>query len=390
MTVGIFVDFYEPFVSGVVTSVNTLAEYLIERGHQVIVFAPYIPGHKDNKAFQVVRVPSLGFGRSRIGIPIVQRGLLEKIRDLHLDIIHIQGPYFTGFLGIGIAQSLKIRVVMTYHTDIVQTLLLILGPWKWVVGFWVKMLALWAVRRCVSSCDFIFAPSNYVLRRLRRYGAADDKISVLPTAVKIPSAKLSRDEARRKLNLLLDKEILLYVGRLSGEKNLEMLLRAFRLVVSKRKSALLVIVGAGPLRKKLAYLAQKFGIRKNVIFIGEIPRLEVNDYYCVANLFVHPSRIETQGLVVSEAAALGTPAVVINAGGVVEYMTNLRAGFATTPDPERFAEAILSLLNDPMFLRSCGENALHDVVRLDPILVYPPLIHFYEAAISCHKTSSPL
>ncbi|MCX7750417.1 MAG: glycosyltransferase [Candidatus Bipolaricaulota bacterium] len=164
-------------------------------------------------------------------------------------------------------------------------------------------------------------------------------------------------DLRQALGLPPEAEVLLYVGRLGWEKNVEFLLRSFRLLADRRPGAHLVLIGDGPHRPVLEGLARSLALGDRIHFLGQLPWERLVDPYRQATLFVFASKTETQGLVVAEAMAGGTPPVALNAFGVRDLVISGETGLLVDGDEQAFAEACLELLADPGRRRAMGQRA---------------------------------
>ncbi|HLE82981.1 MAG TPA: glycosyltransferase, partial [Thermoanaerobaculia bacterium] len=140
-----------------------------------------------------------------------------------------------------------------------------------------------------------------------------------------------------------DAPTLLYVGRISKEKNLEALLEAFARLRSSGRRLQLALVGDGPHRKELARRAH----RPDVAFTGNLHGAELAAAYASADLFVFPSTTDTFGNAVLEAMASGLPAVVTDRGGPQEIVRRRNAGAVAAPGPAPLAAAVGDLLDAP-------------------------------------------
>jgi 1,2-diacylglycerol 3-alpha-glucosyltransferase len=171
------------------------------------------------------------------------------------------------------------------------------------------------------------------------------------------------------------------VGRLAEEKNVDFLLRAFARIAAERPQATLVLVGKGPREHSLQSLAQKLGLGERAIFTGTIPHSEVPHYAAAADLFVFPSLAETQGLVLIEAMAAGTPVVAVEALGSADVLTE-GGGLLVPAQEGAFASAVTTLLADEPRRRAIGEQAARAVQRYTIPAATAGLATVYEEAIA--------
>jgi len=180
---------------------------------------------------------------------------------------------------------------------------------------------------------------------LKAYGVTTP-IEVLPTGLATESY-VQGDGARfrKQFSLPADRPLLLYVGRVAFEKNIEFLLRTFVRVLSRRPEALFVIAGEGPALAQLTRLARDLGIQDSVRFIGYLDRrTELPDCYAAGDVFVFASRTETQGLVLLEAMAQGTPVVSTAELGTRSILTPECGAYVVEEQEEPFAAAVMQAL----------------------------------------------
>jgi glycosyltransferase involved in cell wall biosynthesis len=181
---------------------------------------------------------------------------------------------------------------------------------------------------------------------LLEYGARVP-IEVLPTGLPVESF-IRGDGAtfRARFDLPAERPLLLYVGRVAFEKNIDFLLRMFTRLRARRPDALFVVAGEGPALGHLQRLARDLGVAEHVRFIGYLDRgTDLPDCYAAGDAFVFASRTETQGLVLLEAMAQGTPVVSIAELGTRSILTEGCGAFVVPEDEERFADAVSQALD---------------------------------------------
>lgn len=230
--------------------------------------------------------------------------LVQKLVDWRPDIIHSQCEFSTFFIARQIAKSLNIPIIHTYHTVYEDYTHYFLLNQRWGHHM-VASLSRWIIGR--TSC--VIAPTEKVRTLLHSYGI-DQDVHVVPTGInlnrftKAPATE-KQVAIRKRIGIPLENNILLYVGRLAMEKNLEELLR-YHAKCSNRNLTFL-IVGDGPYRETLERIVSELEIRDSVRFTGMIPPEKIGDYYHLGTLFVSASVSETQGLTYIEALASGLP-----------------------------------------------------------------------------------
>jgi glycosyltransferase involved in cell wall biosynthesis len=260
---------------------------------------------------------------------------------LRLDIIHAHSPFLLGQLGASFARRLRVPLVFTYHTLYDQYI----HYAPFAQGLARKAVVSIAKKFC-NRCNLVVTPTWVIRRLLQEYGV-HSRIVPIPTGIE-PGMFEGGDPGwlRHRFQIGAERQILLFVGRLSKEKNLDSLFRIFGRVVEQNSRAILVLAGSGPDEVELHQLAGWMGIGSRLVFTGRLSRSEVASAYSGADLFVFPSVTETQGLVLVEAMAAGLVVVARSALGSEAIVEDGVTGFLC-PDEDGFAERILMLLRDP-------------------------------------------
>ncbi len=208
----------------------------------------------------------------------------------------------------------------------------------------------------VENADQIIAVSNLMKNELvTRYNADQEKIRVVYNGINPSTISINNHKG------LFGKKIVLYLGRLEGQKNPEALIRAAKLVLAKRKDVIFIIAGAGGLLPRLAELAVKLGVKDNVIFTGKVSEEEKNFLYSIAHVFVLPSFSEPFGITVLEAASKGAIPIISKRVGAGEQ---LHALTVDSWDVNKLADYILAVLKYPVLadhLKSINTQKLLDL-----------------------------
>ena len=302
-------DWNDLAVNGVATSVKNLRRSLEERGHEVRVLTL----SQSRRSWQrdgVMYLGSLPVGRIYPGARLLTALAGKWVREIigwKPDIVHSQCEFSTFFLARRIADELDIPLVHTYHT-VYEDYTHYFSPSRRLGKKAVATLS----RRIAAMTDDMIVPTEKVRRLLLGYGVRTP-IHVVPSGIDLGRFRGSRSEAfvreqREKLGIPQERKILVYVGRLAEEKNLEELLR-FRANMGG-DSITLLIVGGGPWKERLENAAAQLGLQApDVVFAGMVPPETVASWYQMGDLFVSASTSETQGLTYVEALAAGTPAL---------------------------------------------------------------------------------
>jgi len=383
MRIAIFSESFAPLLNGVAVSVCTLTEELERSGHDVYVFAPGIRGNSEEND-KLIRFPSFTTWFEPdypITVPF-RPGITELVRKLDLDIIHTQTPWALGWLGLRIARRLGLPIVSTNHTQYTKYAHYFpLAPRAITSAFIAGNM-----RRYYNRCDSVVVPSNVVGEMLQEYGVRTP-IRTIQTgnALNTFRDETARADIRSHHNIGPNDKVLLYVGRLAKEKNLQLLLHSFDRVASRFPDTVLLIAGGGPFESACRKMAAGLNSGRKVIFTGALPREVVAKYYSAGDIFVFPSTTETQGLVLSEALMSGLPCVAVNAGGGPEVLTNGDDSLLTEDRIDDFTAKIELLLTDKDLRERLSIRATQNAERFAPSNMATRMLDFYGSACDCVK-----
>lgn len=337
-------DVYFPRINGVSTSIRTFIEQMQRLGHEVHLIAPDYGVSTQDEAW-IKRIPahSIYFDPED---KLMKYGealkCLPALREVAYDVVHVHTPFVAHYLGLKLARELNVPCVETYHTFFEDYLHHYL-PWipKLLARGMARMIS---TRQC-NAIDAIVSPSKPMLDVLRGYGVKVGA-EVIPTGLQDNSFKEIDGKAFRAVyGIDLDRPMLLYVGRVAFEKNIEFLLEMTKLLVKTCPKVLMVITGQGPAENSLHKLTKKLGIENNVKFIGYLDRnTELNACYQAADVFVFASKSETQGLVLLEAMAQATPVVAIAELGTASILVEGQGALIAPDDTNVFAQKVQHLL----------------------------------------------
>lgn len=343
LKIGFFTDTYLPQVNGVVSSIELFRQELEKRGHQVFIFCPRIEDEQNSE--RVIRFKSFRFlfqPEYHISIPF-SRHLLRDLWTKDLDIVHAHTPFSIGLLGYYYAFIKKVPFIHTYHTlypEYIKSYILkgrLITP-----GMVSKLSAVFSNR-----CDLTIAPSIKIKKLLESYGV-ETPIKVLATGIKIKeyATIIKKNTIRKQFGLRLSDKVLIFVGRLGKEKNINFLVSALPIIQKKIQNVKLILVGDGPQRADLKRQAQKLKIKDAVIFTGYFNKPEVIKAYQASDLFIFASLTDTQGMVIVEAAASGLPIVAIQDDAFFNILKTGQNGYAVKEDLQEFSKKIICLLKN--------------------------------------------
>ncbi|HDZ46948.1 hypothetical protein LCGC14_0155640 [marine sediment metagenome] len=350
-------DVYFPRVNGVSTSIASFRGALERQGHSVTLICPDYPvGQVDEPG--VLRI------RSR-QVPGDPEDRIMRYRDLlalapHLaaqnfDLIHVHTPFTAHYASIALGRRLNIPVVATYHTLFEEYIHHYI---RWLPRRWLRFAARrLSVRQC-QQLDALVAPSRVMQQTLTRYGVTTPT-TVISTGLSLESFCQPQDEGnfRSQYHLPQEARLLLYVGRAAFEKNIDFLIDMLPKVLAEHPTTRLIITGEGPAHDALIRRAQEIGVAKSVLFLGYLDRHgPLQAAYRAADVFVFASRTETQGLVLLEAMALGTPVVSTAMMGTLDVLKEGEGCLIAEENHSRFANKVNQLLSDESLRQQLAER----------------------------------
>jgi 1,2-diacylglycerol 3-alpha-glucosyltransferase len=347
-------DVYFPRVNGVSTSIETFRTNLRALGHTVHLVAPdYLTPSADET--DVLRVPARSVPLDPEDRFMSYRWVMQQIdtfRAESYDIIHVQTPFVAHYLGTNLSRLLGVPCVETYHTFFEEYLYhyIPLLPRK-LLRFAAKRFS----RHQGNSLDGMVVPSHPMLQVLRDYGITTPT-EVIPTGI-APESFVAGDRAafRQKYGIAQDRPMLLFVGRVAHEKNIDFLLKVADRVRHEIPDVLFVIAGEGPARESLASEVATLGLGENVMFLGYLNRnTELNSCYCSADIFIFASRTETQGLVLLEAMAQGVPVVSTAELGTRDVLKEGLGVWIAQEELGDFSGKVVSMLGDAQTRKDLG------------------------------------
>ncbi len=309
MVIGIFTDTYYPDINGVATATKTLAEVLKKHGHEVIIITTGLKGQK-KFSFEdgIMRIPgaSLKFLYDYRLAFFFNAHAYRILKKIHFDLFHIQQEFGISIFGRICAKIFQVPVVYTYHTSYADYSNY-LSHFK-ISERYMSKLIVTLVKKVLSMKGEIVTPSLKTKKILLSYGV-NRYINVVPNAVDFSDYEKEKDIERekefRKEYGLENRHILLYLGRVAKEKNIDELLDGFNKYKKdyEDKDTVLLIVGSGPDLDRLKEKKETTPYKDDIYFLGKVPHEDTGFYYQIADAFLSASLSETQGLTYSEAIA---------------------------------------------------------------------------------------
>ena len=357
MKILITTDLYTTNTNGVVTSVQNLFDELTAKGHDVriLTISDSLHSHREG-AVTYIRSVSMEKVYPNVRMPVSYRHkLIQEIIDWKPDVVHSQCEFFSFQFASRISKITGAPIVHTYHTLYEQYMTSYLIPNKRLGDYLVKVLS----KKRLKKVKTVVAPTQKVEHTLHNYGI-QAPISVVPSGISLQqhTRRLTpeqRTQKRLALGLTEEDQVLINLGRLGGEKNLDELIRLFAQARQDNESLKFLIVGDGPAREALEKLAKELGVAEQVIFTGMVPPGEVQDYYQLGDVFVSASTSETQGLTYIEAAANGLPLLCRQDDCLADVLQEGENGYEYTSSDE-FLQAIDAVM-DPQWRQNAGKKS---------------------------------
>ncbi|MFP4427153.1 MAG: glycosyltransferase [Spirochaetaceae bacterium] len=389
-------DSFRPIMDGVGVCVENYARHLGLQGHHVAVAAPWAPGSDEGddpfELFRYASIPLPGWKPYRLGVPRLDFSFYTRLdrwiddaleagagagsSRRRLQIVHSHSPFVAGKLGQRLAGRHGALHVTTFHSkyrdDFMKSV-----PSNKLAGAFVRRIV-----RFYDSADAVWTPSEATAETLRSYGFTGE-VTVVPNGADLdPPEEASYEEYRRRGAEILgvapaaasdgaDRElgtepfILLFVGQHRWEKNLRLVLDGLaELHPEVARNVRAVFAGTGADAKGIEAYARKRRVRELCDFRGLVLDREIlKALYARANLFVFPSLYDNAPLVLREAAAFRTPAVLAAGSSAAADTEDRRNAFHVDPEPGSLAKLIAELSGDERAVTEVGRRAQEEVYR---------------------------
>ena len=363
MRIGIFTETYTPYISGLVTSEIMLKKALEKQGHEVYVVTANLESFKydyDEKE-RVLKIPGIptGIYDSRLSSIYPVRAV-NKIKSWNLDVIHSQTEFAIGTFARLFAKQYNIPLVHTYHTMYEDYIYYI------TKGYFErsskKLLEYFTKFYCETTATELIVPTHKTYKLFKEKYKFEKNINIIPTGIEVErfyDENIDNNELKElRKTLKIDKDdfILLFVGRLAEEKNVEFLIKAEKKLQEQNKNIKLLIVGDGPDKEKYEEYAESLGLTDSIIFTGKTAWVDMPYYYHLADVFVTASKTETQGLTIIEAMASNVVPVCMRDEAFSSMVTEELDGLFFETEKE-YIDHIIRLYNNPKELEKFDKQA---------------------------------
>jgi 1,2-diacylglycerol 3-alpha-glucosyltransferase len=359
---GQFNDSFTPVMDGVTNVVKNYAYWLDKKYGESYVATPAYPGYIDREEFPVLRYYSIPLKKRepyRIGLELLDINFRTTIKNISFDIVHAHCPFTSGAIAQQIARKKNIPIVATFHSKFYDDFKQVLKIdafaklcTRIVIDFFNRMDQVWTVSKGAADT-------------LREYGYKGH-IEVVPngTDFDIPENMESLvQKTEKKLGINSSDLVLLFVGQHIWQKNIKLLVDSLS-YIKKQIPYKMFFVGDGYAKEELETYVQKLGLNDRVYFLGKIlDRDYLRSLFARADLFLFPSVYDNAPIVVREAAAVGTPSLVIAKSNAAEGIVDNVNGFLSDNDSISYSKRIVEIINKRDELENIGKKAQATIYR---------------------------
>ena len=386
MRIGLFTDTYPPYINGVSTSVLMLKQGLEKLGHKVYVVTVNSENFHYKKEDDVLMIPGVPIGILDFRMTSLYPLRAQKIiKSWNLDVIHTHTEFGVGSFARLIAKQYNIPLVHTYHTMYEEYIYYITKGY--FDGASKKLVEYLTLFLCDKTVEELIVPTKKTYDLFKEKYKVKRDVHIIPSGIDVTRFyreninKKELENLKKELNIKKDDFIILYVGRIAKEKNIEFLINNLKDISKKIPKTKMVIVGDGPDMNDLALLVNKNKLDKKVIFTGKVPWNDIPKYYQLANVFVTSSKTETQGLTVIEAMAASKVVVAIKDESFLLVMTDQQDGLFFETE-EEYKNLIYKIYSDKKFADMIAKQARITANQYNPVVYAKRVLKIYESVIN--------
>ncbi len=380
MIIGEFCEIYPPHIDGVGMVVRSYCEELSRAGQTSLYIAPRSADKRYREAtesFPVMRYASVPIPKEAytVGLPAFDLSFQNNLNHIPFDIVHAHTPFVSAIEATRIARERNIPLVATLHSKYYDDVL------QKTRSEVIAKAVVWRIVQFFNKCDEVWTVNEATAEVLRGYGYTGE-IVVMPNGTNLwyPTHE---DALAAEMHFGLGRgNVFLFVGQQNFKKNTDSILKAAALYRKNDKDFRIVFAGQGPDADKLHALADRLGLSENAVFTGHIADREIlKGLYARADLFVFPSLYDNAPMVVREAAAAGTPSLLIEGSCAAEGVTDGENGFLCKNTPEEIAACMARALKTA---KTVGMRA-RETIPLAWSRIAQDVIARYEALIERKK-----
>lgn len=340
MKIALLTDSYIPAPNGTSISVETLRRSLLAAGHEPWVFGPAYPGLKI-KEDRIVSLPGIFSFPDRFKPRTwpINAPKPKVLKEAGFDIVHSHHFYSPFRYALEFAEDAGIPHAVTFYRYFPElnkkNSITLTSPYQKSIN---RMLNI------ANNSQCVLAPSKANKEYLQSFGVTN-RIEVAPVGVFTKDySSYPPGAIYEKFKIPRQRELLLYVGRLDNEGQIEFLLKAFKIIWKAIDDIHLLIIGGGVLEREVKELISRQSFSEYITLTGYLPKQQVNKIYGVADLFVYPKTLDPEPMCVIESLAGGTPVVAVEGMGIRDFLKHNEEGLITKPQVEDFAKGVIELL----------------------------------------------
>lgn len=361
---GIFNDSFPPILDGVTLTVENYVYWLMKKGLKPCVVTPWNPVSTpvDCEIMKFFSLPIQSRKPYRYGYPKLDPFIWKKLRNTNFRLVHAHCPFSTGRLGVYVKKKNGVPLIGTFHSKYRDDLKHSFKSAPWMVNIIMKRIL-----NFFNACDEVWIPQAQVEETVREYGYKGP-LTVVENGNDFASLAGSdinsyKSAAKKELGIAEDELSLLFVGQHIFEKGIDIVVDTLKLLDGKVKFKM-NFIGTGYAFDDIKKSISQAGLDDRVKLNGVISeRDKLSRYYAASDLFLFPSFYDNAPLVIREAAAMGTPSILLKGSTASEVITDGVNGFLTEKDPHKFAELVTDLSRDKSQLIQAAQGARSSLVR---------------------------
>lgn len=370
MRIGMMVDTYKPYVSGVTNYVDLNKRALEGAGHEVYVFTFGDLDYQDDEP-RVIRSPGLALADTGFYLSLRYKTRHKKLLQT-MDVVHVHHPFLSGRLALNYCRSARIPIVFTNHSryDLLAHAYLPMMPGE--VSH--SLLQAYLPDFC-EAVDLVISPSAGMEKILRELDVKSH-IEVIPNGVDLCKFHQADPLPRSQFGFTDQDILLVYAGRVAPEKNINFLLQSFAGIAQLIPNIYLLIVGGGKkqFEEELQNLIYELGVANRVRIMGLTPYESIPSYLAMCDIFVTTSVSETFGMSTVEAMGAGLPIMGVHSAGTSDIVEDGKTGFLSTESVAAFTAKLTYLCLHPGLRKQMGLAARqasnqYDIERTTKILL---------------------
>ena len=379
--IGLFNDVFPPIMDGVSLTVKNYADNIYAKGKEVTVVTPFTPGEHVRVPYPIYYYTSIPVPMRkpyRFGMPGSK--IMSLLKHIPFEIVHAHAPFSSGHLAMQIAHKQHIPLVATFHSKFKQDFERAI-PFTPFVDFAVNYVV-----NFFSKADAVWVPQASVEPVLREYGYKGE-VSVVENGndfvSPVEEVNYLREKARKELGIKEGEMMFLFVGQHIWEKNIGFVLDGLAKI--KHLPFKFFTIGKGYAEPQIRQKIVEYGLEDKVTLLGSVyDRNILKGYYAAADLFLFPSLYDNAPLVVREAAAMHTPAVMLAGSTAAEVIQDQHNGFLCANDNDVFAQLLTYLIGHPQEVKRVGETASVTLTRSWSDIV-TEVLERYKAIVAKYK-----